>query len=193
MLIFEDLRCKAKCYGRPGALASMFLVDGTSAMILYRMSSLCARRGLGALAFLLRWANSVVNGCWIGRNARFGPGFVIMHPQGVVINSGVRGGSAIVLQAGVVIGTERDGRGEKAPRLGSGIAIGAGAKIIGDITVGDNVVIGANTVVVQDVPSGSTVVGMPGRPVAAAGCGQSGPRENSILAMTVPPTEELRN
>ena len=86
-----------------------------------------------------------------------------MHPIGVVINGGVKGGKNIIIESSVVIGAARNGLPVEVPVLGNDIFIGAGAKILGGIKIGNNVKIGANAVVVKDVPDGSTVVGIPGR------------------------------
>jgi len=97
----------------------------------------------------------------IGVKARFGPGFVLIHPIGVVINSSVRGGSNVWLESGVVIG---DNRG-RSPVLGDDVFVGSGAKVIGGLTVGNRAQVGANAVVTRDVPADVTVVGIPARPL----------------------------
>ena len=89
----------------------------------------------------------------------------MMHPSGVVINSGVKGGKNIVIESGVVIGAARNGFPVEVPRLGNSIFIGAGAKILGGVRIGDNVKIGANAVVLEDVPDNATAVGIPARAV----------------------------
>jgi serine O-acetyltransferase len=133
--------------------------DGTSANVLYRLTQLLVKYHLSPIALITIWLNRVINGCVIGAKATFGKGFVIMHPVGIVINSKVYGGTNITIESGVVIGDEKG----KAPLLGNNIFIGAGAKIIGGITIGDNVKVGANAVVVKDVPSNVTVVGIPAK------------------------------
>jgi serine O-acetyltransferase len=100
----------------------------------------------------------------IGVKARFGPGFVLVHPIGVVINSAVRGGSNISLESGVVIGDNRGG----VPVLGNDVFVGSGAKIIGGLTIGSGARVGANAVVLHDVPAGATAVGIPARCKPAA-------------------------
>src|SRR5690606_21767750 len=90
-----------------------------------------------------------------------GEGFVLIHAGGVVINGAVRGGSRIYVEHQVTIGAERG----SSPVLGSNIFIGAGAKILGPVTIGDGARIGANAVVVRDVPAWSTVVGVPAKVV----------------------------
>ncbi|MDT0603814.1 serine O-acetyltransferase [Thalassotalea castellviae] len=139
-----------------------FFSDGTSANALYRMTVCLMRYRISPLAIITLWLNRVINGCVIGAGAKFEPGFVIMHPVGVVINSKVTGGHSIVVESGVVIGDEKG----QAPVLGENIFIGAGAKIIGGVTIGNNVKIGANAVVVKDVPDNVTVVGIPAKVVS---------------------------
>jgi serine O-acetyltransferase len=101
--------------------------------------------------------NSAFCNCIIGRGAEFGPGFVLIHATGVVINSGVRGGSNICVEHQVTIGAER----RQNPLLGNDIFIGAGAKVIGPVVIGDGARIGANAVVIDNVPPHCTVVGIP--------------------------------
>jgi serine O-acetyltransferase len=166
ILFFEDLKHKMSCYQRGFSTRNLLKIlrsDGTSAMLLYRVSQPLVKYRLGPAASFLRALNRIINGCWIGRNADFGPGFVIMHPSGVVINSGVKGGKNIVVQSGVVIGVARDECPFEIPSLGNNIFIGAGAKLLGDVRIGNNVIIGANAVIVHDVPDNATVVGIPGK------------------------------
>ncbi len=158
----SDIYRKQKIFLDEGYQVSIlrtFLSDGTSANLLYRLTSFLVKYSMSPLAIITIWFNRVINGCVIGAKASFGHGLVIMHPVGVVINSKVVGGENIVLESGVVIGDEKG----KAPILGNNIFIGAGAKIVGGITIGDNVKIGANAVVVKDVPSNVTVVGIPAK------------------------------
>jgi len=135
------------------------LSDGTSANVLYRFTQFVMKYKLSPIAIISIWLNRVINGCVIGAKTSFDQGFVIMHPVGVVINSKVVGGKNITIESGVVIGDEKG----KAPLIGNNVFIGAGAKIIGGITIGDNVKVGANAVVVKDVPSNVTVVGIPAK------------------------------
>jgi serine O-acetyltransferase len=166
MILIRDLQYKRECYGYPAGvvhLLRVFLSDGSSAMILYRLTRFLCRIKLGILAYPVSWINKVINGCVIGRGADFDEGFVIMHSAGVVINGAVKGGKYIVVESAVVIGAARNGIPVEAPVLGNHIFIGSGAKILGNIAVGDHVVIGANAVVVKDVPRQVTVAGVPAR------------------------------
>lgn len=164
VLVRSDLRRKAEwCYqrGDARAVAKALLSDGTASMLLYRLQQSARAHGLGPLEALWSRLNTIFCDCTIGRGAELGPGFVLIHANGVVINGMVRGGSNILIEHQVTIGAER----RTAPRLGSDIFIGAGAKILGSVTIGDGAKIGANAVVVRDVEAQTTVVGVPARPV----------------------------
>jgi serine O-acetyltransferase len=161
-VILEDLRQKALwCYeaDSPRYVLKALCSDGSGAMLLYRAMQWCRRRRLAPLEMLCNRLNTIVGGCIIGRGAEFGPGFVLIHSNGVVINGRVRGGRNVFVEHQVTIGAER----RTAPTLGDDVFIGAGAKVLGAVVVGDGARIGANAVVVHDVPAGATVVGIPAR------------------------------
>lgn len=168
MCLSEDFKHKAACYYEDasfGKCLRVFFSDGSSAMVLYRLAAFFQKIYLGPVGFVFAYLNKLLNGCVIGRNAAFGPGFVIMHPVGVVINGGVKGGKNVVIESGVVIGAARNGLPVKVPAIGDNVFIGAGAKVLGGITIGNNVTIGANAVVVKDVADGLTVAGVPAKDV----------------------------
>ncbi len=163
-LIGSDIRAKAQwLYGDTGwrSLLKARFTDGTQAMIVYRLMQASHRSGLGPLAMVFNKWNVVFGGCIIGRGADFGPEFVLVHSQGVVINAAVRGGRHVVVEHQVTLGAEKG----LAPVLGNGVFVGAGAKVIGGVRVGDAAKIGANAVVITDVPDGATAVGVPARMV----------------------------
>lgn len=177
-LIGSDLRAKAQwMYGDTSrrSLLKTCATDGTAAMVLYRMMQACERRRLSALSMVFNKLTAFAGDCIIGRGADFGPGFVLVHSNGVVINTSVRGGSNVFLEHQVTIGAER----QQSPVLGDNVFVGAGAKIIGAVRIGSDVRIGANAVVIADVPSGATAVGVPARnierrrPENASGSGQA--------------------
>lgn len=163
MKIIDDLKSKQSLFKQDGSDISLlrtFLTDGTGANILYRLTHFCSHyKILSPFILILQWINKVLYGCVIGAKASFGSGFVLVHPIGVVINSKVKGGKNIYIESGVVIGDEKG----LSPKLGDNIFIGAGAKIIGGVIIGNNTKIGANAVIVKDVPEGATAVGIPGR------------------------------
>jgi serine O-acetyltransferase len=195
-LIRQDLRQKAFwCYesDRWTAVAKVLVTDGTLAMVLYRLMQWSRRYRLVPLEMLFNKLNVVCSNCIIGRGAEFGPGFVLVHATGVVINGGVRGGSNVYVEHQVTIGAER----RQSPVIGSNVFIGAGAKVIGPVTVGDGARIGANAVVVHDVPAHTTVVGIPARVVrrrepggsAENGLPAAGSSEGAAAAGSRPPCD----
>jgi serine O-acetyltransferase len=160
--LWSDIRAKQRLYSQYGQACSLpkaILTDGTLANVLYRLQESLASAGLAPLALLPHWLNKWINGCVIGVKAHFGPGFVLIHPIGVVINSSVRGGSNVWLESSVVIG---DNQG-KSPVLGDDVFVGSGAKIIGGLSVGSGARVGANAVVTKDVRARATVMGIPAR------------------------------
>ena len=163
-LIQSDLRAKAQwSYDDDGwrnqlrALAA----DGSAAMLVYRAMQAARRRHLPAIEMLMNKVNSSLLGCVIGRGADFGPRFVLIHSNGVVVNGRVRGGSGVFVEHQVTIGAEK----RQSPTIGNNVFIGAGAKIVGPVTIADNARIGANAVVTRDVSANTTVVGVPAKPI----------------------------
>jgi serine O-acetyltransferase len=166
-LIGYDLAAKAAwLYGDASRRSRLkaLCTDGTFAMIVYRLMQWSSRRRLAPLAMVFNKLNVWFGRCIIGRGADFGPGLVLVHSYGVVINTSVRGGRDVKIEHLVTIGAERG----DTPVLGNNVFIGAGAKVIGGVRVGDNVKIGANAVVVDDVPDNCTAVGVPARIVGTA-------------------------
>lgn len=160
-LLSSDLKAKAAwVYGSAEwrDIVKTVFTDGTSSMILYRLMQACQNNRLGILAMIFNKLN-VMGSCIIGRGAEFGPGFVLIHSQGVVINGSVRGGRDIKIEHQVTIGAERG----QSPILGDDIFLGAGSKIVGAIRIGSHVRVGANAVVIKDVPENMTAVGVPAR------------------------------
>ena len=172
-LIRTDLRAKAAwLYGDASRrnLLKTCLTDGTFAMVAYRLMQASRRLRLVPLAMLFNKLNGFFGRCIIGRGAEFGPGLVLVHSYGVVINSAVRGGADIRIEHLVTIGAERG----RSPTLGDDIFIGAGAKIIGPVRIGSHTRIGANAVVTHDVPDHATAVGIPARNILRGDAGEAG-------------------
>lgn len=164
----QDLRHKAEWYELPPTLKSllrMCLSDGSTAQFLYRAMRFCQTHHLKIVAFILYRLNVLIAHAVIGRGAEIGPGLVILHSIGIVVNSSVRAGRNLVLEHGVTIGAEKG----KSPVLGDNVFIGAGAKVLGDIRIGSDVKIGANAVVLTDLPDGATAVGIPAKVVRIYG------------------------
>lgn len=141
-------------------LMRALFADATLSMFFYRIMQWTYQyKSLRVFTVLVSKANSIICGAVIGCGAEFGEKFVIIHSVGVVINSKVKAGSEILIESGVVIGDEKG----KAPKIGNNVFIGSGAKIFGDINIGDNVKVGANAVINKDVPNNVTAVGIPAR------------------------------
>ena len=105
-------------------------------------------------------------GIEIHPGAKIGEGFFIDHGMGVVIGETAEIGENVVLYQGVTLGGTSRQKVKRHPTLGNNVVVGVGAKLIGDITIGENSKIGAGSVVVTSVPANATVVGVPGRVVA---------------------------
>ena len=107
-----------------------------------------------------------LTGIEIHPGATIGPGFFIDHGMGVVIGETAEIGRDVTLYHGVTLGGVSLAKGKRHPTLGDRVVVGAGAKVLGAITIGDDSRIGANAVVVKDVPPNSVVVGIPGQIVS---------------------------
>jgi serine O-acetyltransferase len=165
-LIQSDLRAKAQWSYDDGGWQSQLRAlasDGSAAMVVYRAMQAARRHHLPALEMLMNKINSGLLDCVIGRGADFGPRFVLIHSNGIVINGRVRGGSGVFVEHQVTIGAEK----RQSPVLGNDVFIGAGAKIVGPVTIADNARVGANAVVTRDVAANTTVVGVPAKPIAS--------------------------
>ncbi len=136
---------------------------GLHAVWMYRFYHRLWRWGLRWLArfwsMIARW----LTGIEIHPGARIGRRFFIDHGMGVVIGETAEIGDDCTLYHGVTLGGTSWEKGKRHPTLGNGVVIGAGAKVLGPVTLGDNARVGSNSVVVRDVPAGATVVGVPGR------------------------------
>lgn len=112
-----------------------------------------------SLSTLTRW----ITGIEIHPGATIGRRFFIDHGMGVVIGETACIGEDCTLYQGVTLGGTSWQKGKRHPTLGNDVVVGAGAKILGPITIGNGVRIGSNAVVIKSVPDGATVVGIPGR------------------------------
>ena len=142
---------------------------GFHAMLFHRLAHRLWKSGL-------KWAGRFVShfGRWltgieIHPGARIGRRFFIDHGMGVVIGETAEIGDDCTLYHGVTLGGTSWNKGKRHPTLCNGVVVGAGAKILGPITIGDGSKIGSNAVVVKDVPPGATAIGIPARVVEAHG------------------------
>ncbi len=137
--------------------------SGFHALLFYRMAHWLGKRRIPFLPRALSQFARFMTGIEIHPGATIGSGLFIDHGMGVVVGETTEIGDNVTLFQGVTLGGTGKQRGKRHPTIGSHVVVGAGAKVLGPITVGDYVKIGANSVVLQDVPDHSTVVGIPGR------------------------------
>ncbi|ASG20320.1 serine O-acetyltransferase [Nitrospirillum viridazoti] len=165
-LVGEDIACvKARDPAARHTMEIALTYPGLHAVIHHRIAHRLWRRGLRFPARLLSWFARLVTNVDIHPGARIGRRFFIDHGAGVVIGETAEIGDDVTLYHGVTLGGTSWSPGKRHPTVGSGVLIGAGAKVLGPISVGTGARIGANSVVVEDVPPGMTVVGIPGRVV----------------------------
>jgi serine O-acetyltransferase len=160
MSFFDDL----KVY-REGMLALGFwaLQVYRFGHLRYRFQSKLVRIPLGIAHLLLEKLAEIICGVTIGVSAKIGHRLIIEHSGGIVIHGNTEIGDDCIIRQGVTLGNQRMDDPLGAPVLGNRVNVGAGAKILGRIRIGDDVDIGANAVVLCDVPDASIAVGIPAR------------------------------
>src|ERR1051326_971124 len=138
---------------------------GFHAVLLHRMAHGLYRRKWFTLARVVSQFSRTITGIEIHPGATIGRRFFIDHGMGVVIGETTEIGDDVLLYQGVTLGGTGKITGKRHPTLGNGVVVGTGAKILGNIRIGDFSKVGAGSVVVRPVPDRSTVVGIPGRVV----------------------------
>ncbi|SMF93466.1 serine O-acetyltransferase [Methylomagnum ishizawai] len=181
--MWEKLKAEYGCiFERDPAAQSYFeiftIYPGIHAVLVHRLSHRLWNHGLRwparFLSTLARWWSGVE----IHPGAQIGRRFFIDHGMGVVIGETATIGDDCTLYHGVTLGGTSWRKGKRHPTLGNGVVVGAGAKILGPITVGDGARIGSNSVVLKSVPAGATVVGIPGHMVSPDRKAQEERRQN---------------
>ncbi len=180
--MFERLREDIDCVfdrdpAARGRLEILTAYPGVHAVILHRLSHMLWTNGLFWLARLISHITRWLTGIEIHPGAKIGRRFFIDHGMGVVIGETAEIGDDCTLYHGVTLGGTSWDKGKRHPTLGNGVVIGAGAKVLGPLDIGDNVRIGSNSVVLKDVPANATVIGIPGRIVSSAKTEQDKRRE----------------
>ena len=129
----------------------------------YRFKSRLVRWPLAAVHLVLAKLAEMLSGVTIGVSAKIGRRLVIEHSGAIVVHGHAVIGDDCIIRQGVTIGNRHMDRPLEAPQLGHRVNVGAGAKILGGVKVGDGANIGANAVVLTDVPAGALAVGVPAR------------------------------
>jgi serine O-acetyltransferase len=142
---------------------------GFQALLAHRLAHRLWKMRLRLVGRLVSQVARWVTGVEIHPGASIGYGFFIDHGMGVVIGETAEIGDYVTLFQGVTLGGTGKEKGKRHPTLGSHVVVGSGAKVLGNIRIGDSVKIGANSVVLRSVPSNSTVTGIPGRIVKSIG------------------------
>lgn len=145
------------------SLEVALLYPGVHALLIYRVANGLWRRGVKFPARFLSWLGRLVTNIDIHPGATIGERLFIDHGAGVVIGETAVIENDVTLYHGVTLGGTSWTPGKRHPTIESGALVGAGAKILGPITVGARARIGANSVVIEDVAPEMTVVGIPGR------------------------------
>jgi serine O-acetyltransferase len=159
--MFENLRGDLKAHGnRWGAQGFWALAVYRFGRWRYSVRPVLLRKVFSLIYSILYKLIQIVTGIELPCEVEIGRNFVIDHFGGIVISGYARFGDDCRIRNGVVVGLQRVGQ-PCAPVIGNNVDIGAGAKILGDITIGDNVLIGANAVVTESVPADSIAVGVP--------------------------------
>ena len=183
MGLFENFRADVKRYLTPGMslrdrVFEVALHQGLWATAVYRFGRwvYTKRPPLVGPALQVAYlaaskAMEITTGVYIYPGNDIGPGLYIGHPGGIHLNPDVKMGANCTLSQEVTLGTSAGGR-SGAPLVGDNVYLGAGAKVIGEVKIGNGANVAANSLVVADVPEGATVMGVPGRvmfkPAAAA-------------------------
>ena len=169
-----------------GPLEILLCYPGFQAITVHRLSHRMwqSRLPLKLTARLLSQLSRGLTGIEIHPGARIGNGVFIDHGMGVVIGETAEVGDHCLLYQGVTLGGTGKESGKRHPTLANNVVVGAGAKVLGALTIGTNTRIGAGSVVVRDVESDCTVVGIPGRVIH-----QSGVRINPLAHSALPDAE----
>ncbi len=153
----------------PTTLEVIFAYPGVHAIWGHRISHWMWNRGARVAARTLAELTRILTGVDIHPGAHLGAGLFIDHATGVVIGETAEVGDDVTMYHGVTLGGSGADTGKRHPTVGDRVIIGAGAKILGAIKLGDDSRIGANAVVVKPVPSSSVVIGVPGQVISRHG------------------------
>lgn len=166
----QDIRAaRQRDPARPTTLEVIFAYPGVHAIWGHRISHWLWNRGARLAARTLAEFTRILTGVDIHPGAVLGRGLFIDHATGVVIGETAEVGEDVTIYHGVTLGGSGRDIGKRHPTIGDRVVIGAGAKVLGAVKVGDDSRIGANAVVVKEVPSSAVVVGVPGQVISRHG------------------------
>jgi serine O-acetyltransferase len=171
MPLFKSIKkdIEAVFRGDPAAVSTLEVLlayPGFHARQLHRLANTLFRWHIPVLPRLISHFNRWCTGIEIHPGATIGEGLFIDHGMGIVIGETSVIGDNVLLYQGVTLGGTSHQRAKRHPTLGNNVVVGVGAKVIGNITIGDDSKIGAGSVVISSVPPHATVVGVPGRVVS---------------------------
>src|SRR5690554_6221373 len=147
-----------------GPISVFFCYPGLHAVMIYRLANRLWRAGWRGIALWISYLSRSLTGIEIHPGATIGRRFFIDHGVGVVIGETAEVDDDVTLYQGVTLGGTSLEAGKRHPTLRSGVIVGAGAKVLGPITLGRDARVGSNAVVLKDVGDGVTVVGIPAQP-----------------------------
>ena len=171
--IRQDIRAaKQRDPAAPTTLQVIFAYPGVHAIWGHRVSHWLWNRGARLAGRVFAEVTRILTGVEIHPGAVLGAGLFIDHATGVVIGETAEVGDDVTIYHGVTLGGSGKDTGKRHPTIGDRVIIGAGAKILGPIKIGDDSRIGANAVVVKEVPSSAVVVGVPGQVISRTAPGE---------------------
>ena len=171
--IRQDIRAaKQRDPAAPTTLQVVFAYPGVHAIWGHRISHWLWNRGARLAGRVFAELTRILTGVEIHPAAMLGAGLFIDHATGVVIGETAEVGDDVTIYHGVTLGGSGKDTGKRHPTIGDRVIIGAGAKILGPIKIGDDSRIGANAVVVKEVPSSAVVVGVPGQVISRTSPGE---------------------
>ncbi|MDZ7905070.1 MAG: serine O-acetyltransferase [Cypionkella sp.] len=160
----------------------MLFFKGYQAVQAYRIGHWLWGQGRRDMAYFVQMRVSEVFGVDIHPAAHIGRGIMIDHAHSIVVGETAVVGDNVSMLHSVTLGGTGKEDGDRHPKIGNGVMIGAGAKVLGNIRVGDNSRIAAGSVVLADVPCCKTVAGVPARIVGEAGCDQPSVMMDQVLS-----------
>ena len=161
---------RARDPARPSWFETIFCYAGLHAVLWHRLANWLWRHGWRGAGRVVSHLSRFLTGIEIHPGAQLGRRLFIDHGMGVVIGETAEIANDVLIYHGVTLGGLSGSPGKRHPTIEAGVSIGAGAQVLGPITIGQRARIGANAVVTRDVPPECTVVGIPARPPAGTSC-----------------------